>query len=161
MAARDSGRVSASIVLGCAALAIAIAALVVAVTRSSTTRVVTAPTTTTIEATCASSAGDLASFIASVHSQGHAAYASQPIRITGNGAYTLLFGPLTSHDAARFTSSMSSGFSFPITNHAFSPNVDRGETRKVTISGATYVQARMVVSDFTASCSALRALLQY
>jgi hypothetical protein len=56
---------------------------------------------------------------------------------------------------------MSSGFSFPVADHTFSPSVDRGLTRKVTISGATYVQARMVVSDFNAPCSALRALIQY
>jgi hypothetical protein len=158
----DANGWSTAAVLAIVALAVAVVALLVALTRpASKTRVVAAPTTTTTVATCASTAADLSDFVAKVHQQGHAAYVSGPVRVTGNGTYSLLFGPITAQDAARFTTPMAGGLSFPIMERQFSPNVDRQRMTKVTMNGATYIRAPMTVTDFRAPCTALRVLIQY
>jgi hypothetical protein len=161
--ARSTGRITTAVLVAIAALAVAVAALVVAVTRSSTTKVVklAAPTTTTTVATCTSSRAEDADFVAKVHQNGQAAYESQPVKVTGNGTYTLFFGPVTSRDAERFRTRSGGGLSFPITADQFLPQADLVHMTKVVKSGATYIHVPMTVRDFKATCTALRAWLQY
>jgi hypothetical protein len=151
------------IVLGCAAVAIATAALLVALTRSSTTRTATPPTTTTTVGTCATSATQAADFVSQVHQQGRTALQSQPVNVIRNGMYVFVFGPLTPRDNARFNEAQrSSGFAFPIRGDEFSPQVQRDRMTKVVgTSDALFVDVPVTVTDFKAPCAGLRAWLQY
>ena len=150
------------IILGCVAIAIATAALVVALTRSPTTHVATAPTTTTTVAACASSPTQAADFVSQVHQQGHSALQSQPVAVTHNGPYVLVFGPLTPRDNARFgEAKMSSGLSFPSVSDEFSALPRQDQMTRVRIGGETFVHVPLTVNDFKASCAGLRAWLQY
>jgi hypothetical protein len=144
------------------ALAVAVAALVVALTRpSSHTTVVAPPSARVKESACTLDAAKVSDFVAQVHAQGHAGYASEPVRVSGDGTYWLLFGPLTAHDAARVLSPWSGGFSIPVPSRDFLARIDASRVTKVTMKGAPYLRAAMVITDYAAPCSALRALIQY
>jgi hypothetical protein len=155
--------VATSVVFAAAAVVIALVALGVALTRSSTTRLVTTPTptpTTFRPTACAS--GDLSAGLASARKIGKAAYASEPLAVSHNGTYQLIFGPLSAADS-RGLQRIASGFgvSVPLQDDRFQARPLAQSYEKHTANGRTYIRVPMTVTDFKGGCPDLRVVIQY
>jgi hypothetical protein len=159
---RNEVGLSATVVLAVVAVAVAVLALGVALTRSSTTRIVVGPfpTPTTLEPTC-SFPGDLTAALASARSIGKAAYASEPLAVSHNGTYQLVFGPLSVADVQGLRRIASgAGWSAHL-DARFSADPLVGSYATYRENGRTYIRVPMTVTDFKAECSALQFVIQY
>jgi hypothetical protein len=151
-------RRSTALMLGAAVFTVAVVTLVVAPTRTSSSEAVAAPTTVP---TCAPSAADAADFVDQVHQSGGSAFESRPVKVTSNGTYKLIFGPLGARDLARFKGPTGAGFGFPIMSDEFVASADGAHMTTVVTNGATYVHVPLVVTDYVAPCMGLVASLQF